>query len=347
MSNVIIGVDYFDYGFDQQFYDTPIPTSELDEVTMGAGMYDELFVSVDTDIGESPTKPEKWMLKTIMDAQFNNSLEAGSIQGDGHVITGIQCYRREYQSTKSQWQLVSQFDYDEHYNLYTVIDRFIENNKTYEYSIVPLAKEIMGEQLIGPPIKSDFNGTYISDLDNNYSMDLDFKFSDLTYNTNMGKAVPLNGRYPIVSFGNANYRTGSATFLPLTPQQEFGYSSQVDPHEEFVNRQNVINFLNNGQAKVIRRDDGDTMVVATTNVKTSPKADGLDAISTVTFDFVEIGNLDYKTMDKAGMIGSAGKSVYTYDDNGDVIWNQERIALDNSSRSHYRYRNSFVNEAVS
>lgn len=339
---MIIGVDYYGYGFDQQYYDTPIPTSELDEVTMGAGMYDEFFLSVDAEIDDSPTKPKAWQLKTLMDATFNNTLEAGTVEGSGHVITGLQCYRREYRSTNSDWQLVAQFDYDDKYNLYTVIDRFIENNKTYEYCIVPLSHEIMGEVLVGKPIASKFVGTYISDIDSNFSMNLDFSFSDLTYNTNMSKAVPLNGQYPIVSFGNANYRTGSATFLPLTPQQEFGYSSEIDEHEEFLNRSNVLNFLNNGQAKVIRRDDGDTIVVATSNVRTTPKAVGLEAISTVTFDFVEIGGLDYNTMEKSGLISSAGKSVYTYDDNGNIVWNQEQDSLDGSVMSRRRYRNSFI-----
>lgn len=338
---MIIGVDYFDYGFDQQYYDTPIPTSELDEVEMGAGMYDEVYVSLDTEQSKEQEKPSTWNLKTIMDAEFNNNLEAGSIDGSSHIVTNIQCYRREYANANDDWKLISQFEYDNNYNVYTVIDRFIENNKTYEYAIVPLAKQIMGETLIGPPIKADFDGTFISDIDTNIPMNVDFKFSDLTYNTNMSKSVPLNGQFPIVSFGNANYRTGSITFLPLTPQQEFGYSSEINKLDEFRNRQSVIDFLDNGRAKVIRRDDGDVMVVATTNVRTSAKAEGLDAISTVTFDFVEIGGLDYNTMDKSGLISSAGKSVYTYDEDGNIVWNQETQAKDGSAKGERRYRNSF------
>ena len=229
---MIIGVDYFNYGFDQQFYDTPIPTSEIDEVMMGAGMYDEMFISVDTTLDDSQTKPAQWNLKTIMDAKFNNSLEAGSIDGAGHIVTKIQCYRREYMSTNTDWQLVAQFDYDDHYNLYTVVDRFIENGKTYEYAVVPLANEIQGDLQVGPPIDSKFYGSFISNLGSNYSMNIDFKFSDLVWNSNTSTSVPLNGQYPIVTFGNANYRTGTVSFLPLTPQQEFGYENEIDPHAE-------------------------------------------------------------------------------------------------------------------
>ena len=320
---MIIGVDYYGYGFDQQYYDTPIPTSELDEVTLGAGLYDELFISVDTTIDDSQTKPSQWTLKTIMDAEFNNGLEAGSINGKNHLVTQIQCYRREYMQQNSEWQLVAQFDYDDRYNIYTVIDRFIENNKTYEYCVVPLAKEIQGDKLLGAPIQAEFNGMFISDLESNYSININFSFSDLTYNTNMNTSVPLNGEFPIVSYGNANYRTGSASFLPLTPQQEFGYTSQINAYDEFKNRKNVIDFLNNGKAKVIRREDGDVMVVATNNVKTTAISESLDSISTVTFDFTEIGKLDYNTMEKAGLIADAGKSLYTYDEYGNIRFTQE------------------------
>ena len=69
---MIIGVSIYNLGFDGLFYDTGIPTSELDEVTMGAGMYDELYVTVDDETDSEQTKPDLWNLKTIMDANFNN-----------------------------------------------------------------------------------------------------------------------------------------------------------------------------------------------------------------------------------------------------------------------------------
>lgn len=322
---MIIGVSIYNLGFDGLFYDTGIPTSELDEVTMGAGMYDELYVTVDDETDSEQTKPDLWNLKTIMDANFNNTLEAGSINGGGHHVIKVQVYRREYENPASDWLLISQFNYDPKYNLYTVVDRFIENYKKYEYAIVPLSKDVMGEMLISKPIKAKFKGTFISDVQDNYSMLINLQFSDLTYNNNMSKSVPLNGKYPIVTYGNANYRTGSVKFLPLTPEQEFGYASEIDAHAEFANRQKIINFLSNGQAKVIRRDDGDVIVVATNNVRTEPISESLDELSNVTFDFTEIGGLDYDTLEKGGLISNAGKSVYTYDDAGNIVWNSERI----------------------
>ena len=49
-------------------------------------------------------------------------------------------------------------------------------------------------------------------------------------------------------------------------------------------------------------------------------------------------------MEKAGLIADAGKSVYKYDEDGNIKWNQEYIAEDGSIQSRTRYRNSFLYE---
>ncbi|WP_289759880.1 hypothetical protein [Lactobacillus taiwanensis] len=335
---MIIGVDYFGYDWNGTFYDTPIPTAGIDEVTMYEGLYDELFVSLDTTIDETPKRPEKWHIKTIMDAKFNNSLEAGTITGSEHIVNNIQVFRREYQNVDTNWKLIAQFPYEQKYNMYTIIDRFIENGKTYEYAIVPLAKDVMGDVTISEPIYAEFTGTYISDLDSNYEMNLDFKFGDMTHNKTSSVAVPLNSEFPIVTFGNQNYRTGNITFLPLTKEQELGMRTKISPKAELENRKRIIDFLNNGSVKVIRRDDGDVLVVATNDIKETPKSDAVDAISNVTFNFTEVGNLDYDTMEKSGLIAGAGKSIYTFDEFGEVVWDNERV----NEEARREYRNSFA-----
>ena len=47
-------------------------------------------------------------------------------------------------------------------------------------------------------------------------------------------------------------------------------------------------------------------------------------------------------MDKSGLISSAGKAIYTYDDDGNIVWNQETQAEDGSKSALERYRNSFT-----
>lgn len=336
---MIIGHTWFGQGMEGNYYDTAIPTEGIDEVWIGEGMYDELYATVDTSITKDNVLPGGWTTTTIIDAKFNNNIEAGSINVHGHVVTKIQCYRREYQSTNTEWSLVAQWDYDKNYNTYSIIDRFVENGKTYEYAIVPVADTVMGDMVRSETIKVNYQGTFISDIDHNYAMNVNFKFGDMKYNKNTSVQGTLSGQYPIATQGRQNYRTGTATFLPLTPALEFGATNEIDEHAELLNRQEVINFLNNGKVKVIRRDDGDMLVVATNDVTLAPLSDNMDLLSNVTFSFTEIGALDYETMDKSGLIAGASKTSYSYDENGDVIWDTTDSTNADARR---RYRNSFA-----
>lgn len=334
---MIIGVTFYGSSFAGNVYDTAIPTSEIDEVTLNTGMYDELYVTVDTSITKEDVKPTGWAIKNIMNAKFNNSLEAGAIDGSGHTVTGIQLYRRAYM-VDNEWTLMAEFPYDPDYNVYTVVDRFIENGKSYEYAIVPIADKVIGDTTVSPPVNAKFDGTFISDIERNFKMEANLDFGEYTYNKNMNQSNPLNGSYPIVTFGNQNYRSGSVKFLPLTHEQMLGYANKIDTIAERLNREQIIGFLNNGQAKVIRNDNGDMIVCATSGVKTNQLSEKLPHLSNVSFDFVEIGTLDYETMDKAGLIAQAGRSLYTYDDFGEIVWSNQRI----NESARRKYRNSFA-----
>lgn len=335
---MIIDYDFFGVGLDGNVFDTAIPTENIDEVTLGAGIYDEIYVTVDTSIGAEIKKPDKWKLKTIMNAKFQSDLEAGSLGSDGHEVTVIQIYRRKH-LMESNWLLIGQFDYDINFNVYSFVDRFTENGAKYEYAIVPVSKDVIGDVTVSEPIDVDYEGVFLSDLDNNHKMEVDFELSEISHNNNVSTSSPLNGRFPIVTQGNQDYQTGSLTFLPLSPEQVESGGTKVDGKVERQYRDQVLTFLKNGASKVIRNDNGEMTIVATHNVRTSSKNGSLVDLSTVSFDFIQLGGFDFETMSKAGLIGSAGKSKYTFDEFGNIIWamNFEEETQD-AIREH---RNSF------
>lgn len=340
---MIIDYNFFGKAMDGTVFDTAIPTSQLDEVVMGPGIYDELYVTVDTTIPDTNEKPKNWKLKTIMDAKFRDDLEAGSLDSDGHEITVIQIYRRKY-LIEDDWLLVGQFDYDITYNVYSFLDRFTENGVKYEYAIVPVAKDVIGDITISEPIKVNYDGVFLSDLNNNYKLEIDFELGQISHNNNMSSSSPLNGRFPIVTLGNQDYQTGDITFLPLSEDQVNSGGKQINGRAEREYREQVLRFLKNGGAKVIRNDNGEMLIVATHNVTTTSKNGSLIDLSAVSFSFTEVGGFDFDTMSKGGLIGSAGKSKYTFDENGDIVW---AMSADSRARTIKRRasRNSFA-EAV-
>lgn len=335
---MLIGYNFFGKGMDGNIFDTPIPTANIDEMTMGAGIYDEVYVTVDTTISENNTKPTSWKLKTIMNAKFETDLEAGSIDSDGHKITTIQIYRRKF-LTSEDWLLVGQFDYDLAYNVYSFIDRFTENGARYEYAIVPVAKDVIGDVTVSEPIDVKYDGIFISDLYNNYKMEVDYELGARSHNTNISTSVPLNGQFPIVTMGNQNYRTGDITFLPLTQSQVDSGGHTIDGKSERMYREQILNFLKNGRTKVVRNDNGEMMIIAAHNVQETSKNGSLVDLSAITFSFTEVGKFDFDTMSKGGLVGKAGKSKYTFDENGNIIWalNFE----DETQNLHREHRNSF------
>lgn len=336
---MIIGYNYFGKSFHSTVFDTAIPTSDIDEVVIGAGIYDELFVSVDTSITDKNEKPNRWAIKTIMDAKFNGNLEAGSIDADGHVVTKIQIYRRRFEEGET-WLLLGEFPYDIDFNMYSFVDRLAENDVTYEYAIVPVANEVLGDITISQPIKVNYEGVWISDLENNFQLEYDFKLDSIVHNKNYAKQEPLNGRFPIVTFGTQQYRNGSLSFLPLSEEQIENKGTKINSKKERLAREAVLDFLNKSSAKVIRNDNGSVMVVATHDISEEPRGGSLIDISDIKFSYTEIGEFDYDTMSKGGLIGEALKSKYSFDEDGNVIWSMGAAAR-SFGDSEMRHRNTF------
>lgn len=320
---VLIGYDFFG-SRENLCFDTAIPTSQLDSVIMNTGVYDELFISLDTAIARTNNRPEGWFLKNIMHAKFENDLESGSLDADGHKITKIQIYRRILGDGASGWVLVGEFEYKTDFNVYSFVDVTAESGRYYEYSIVPVAGNVIGEKTISDPTYISYNGVFISDKENNYKIQFDFESKDTEYNKNFSSMTPLNGEFPIVVYGDQDYRTGSISFLPLSETQIKSGGTKVDGKEERLIRDKVTSFLNNGKSKVLRNDNGDIMIMATSNVKSSPKSNALMDIQSVSFDYTELGEVHSDTLLRAGLVGGVVESNYTYDEYGNVIWDVGR-----------------------
>ena len=142
----------------------------------------------------------------------------------------------------------------------------------------------------------------------------------ITYNKNFASFNPLNGEFPVVVYGNQNYRTGNVSFLPLSNEQIESGGMKINPRSEKEVRNSVTSFLNNGKAKVLRNANGDIMIIATNNIKSAVKSQYLPDIQSVSFDYTELGRVDSDTLVSNGLIGDVVKSNYTYDAYGDIVW---------------------------
>lgn len=316
---MIIGYDLFNAP-NNLVFDTALPTNQLNDVTLYNGIYDEMYITLDTAVTKTNSRPKGWFLKNIMHAKFENDLESGSLDADGHVITKIQLYRRDVMSDVDEWILVGQFDYTQDYNTYSFVDITAENDRTYQYAIVPVANTIMGEKTISEQVSVEYKGVFLSDLKDNYKIQFDFTQGETNYNKNSSVFTPLNGQFPVIVYGNQDYKTSRITFLPLSERQIKTGGTKVNGREERTIRDSVTSFLNNGKAKVLRNDNGEIMIIASHDVSSTPKSDALMDIQSVSFNYTELGKVSSSTLLETGLVGDVVRSNYTYDEYGNVIW---------------------------
>ena len=312
-------IDYNFMGFsDGAIFDTPIATEMIDELQLNQGTYDEVYIDLNTQILPDTNKPINWTMTTIMDSKFKGDLDGGSLGAEGFTVDKIQLFRAEH--GLSNWQPIGQFDYNPDYNMYDYVDRYVQNGATYQYAIVPVANEVLGDKLLSDLVKVDFEGIFLTDKRENRRLEFDIALGDVSFNTNSAVNTPINGRYPIVTFGNSNYRSGNLSVMPLSRNTINMAGSDIDNLQEQVNRQEWIDFLHNGKAKVLRMDSGVLMLVVTHDATVTHKeGDILRHLANVSFNYTEIGELNLTSFERNDLIPDAYKSRTTFDDYGGII----------------------------
>lgn len=316
---MIIGHTFYGQGLAGNVYDTAIPTPYLDEVVMSSGIYDELYITLDSEVDGTNEKPDAWSIKDIMDAKFLGNLEGGTLSVSNNQVTAIQIYRRRY-NKKEDWLLMGEWPYNTDFNVYTFIDRLAANGTTYEYGILPVAGKVLGDLTKSPKMTVNFDGVYVSNTNNNYHLEVNYDPGTTTYHTNKAELQPLNGEFPVVVFGSENYRSGTVKFVPLSKDLIHGDNDKINPIGEKDYRQNIVNFINDSKPKVLRDENGEVMLVVTSNLQESSFSGGrLQQIKEFQFDFTEVGRIDYQSMLDGGLIGTAGMSNYIFSEDGNAV----------------------------
>lgn len=316
---MIIGYDFFGFADESTngaIFDTPVAVDGIERLQLNEGTYDEVYINVDTNsTTENTDKPSFWTITTIIDAKFQGNVDAGSIGADGFNVTKIQLYRSVYGSDK--WEAIGEFDYTPDYNLYDYVDRYTQNGTKYQYAIVPVANEVIGEMLKSDIVEASFDGIFLTDRYENRKLEYDVEFGDMSYNTNSSVNQPINGQYPIVTFGNSKYRSGNVSALILSRETIESDGNVVNSLAEQINRDKWMDFLTNGRAKVLRMDNGLIMLIVVQNPSITHKE--ISELANVSFDYVEIGKLNFEMLVKNNLIPSGYGRKITYDDFGGVV----------------------------
>lgn len=281
----------------------PVPTNlqNITSTKVSNGAIDNLWMSRNVADNYPTEIPTVWDYLTIMNANFNGNLKAGNIDFVAEQVTGIRIKRR-IKGTFNWLTLaeipinnISDFSFIKHDNLNAY-------GVEYEYSFVPYINETELNYITNE-IYSEFNGVFICDSNTIFKYYVDVKFNSFNRNNSATVFTPLGRKYPIVvSNALLNYTTGSLSGTIIT--EEDLYNNFFDVVKEKDYRNELLDFLLNKKAKVLKSWNGDSflmMVVDSPSI--SYHNDAGQAIADVAFKFAEIGDVnDSKDLKASGLV---------------------------------------------
>lgn len=296
--------------------------NNLEEIKLRNGSFDHLHLeagrsAMGNNFLEHQGRQYLFSMRTIILMRFQGTFEGGSIEANDYTITSVQMARRVFNSN-SDWETINHFPYDPEKNLYTTNDRSPLSEIEYEYAFLPIAHEWIGRPVESPPVMVRYTDMFLTDAYQNIAVRYNINIGPIQNNSVMGTLVPLNGQFPIVSFGNSNYRTGAITFMPLSRQTIDRHGASVDRNAEYINRRAIVNWLMNGQAKIFRMGNVNYLVV-THDIVETPVAGGITPLTEVTMNYTEVGELNFNNMVTNGLLAEVDPANLTFDENGNII----------------------------
>ncbi len=298
---MIIGIDLFGYKLHGNAFLTDVYHPNYNKIELMNMVLDEIYIDEDVDIDNRTEKPDGWNYRTVLDAKLQGNLEGGSVQAGGVQIEQIRFQKRR--SDELYWEDVGVIAYRPNEQLlYEVIDKFIQNDFTYQYSLVPYTANVMGNRVVSGEITAYFEGVFLSDKNNNYRLLYDIETDDIEHNIASAILQPLNSKYPIVSYGETNYRSSGITATFLSAETVNRDNGTVSVKMEKLGRQKLMDFLTNQKPKALRHQNGEIILM---NIIGNPREipdNKINGKMSVSFNFVEVGSTDSETLKQNDML---------------------------------------------
>lgn len=272
----------------------PTPT-EVDSITstkLQNGIFDHFNMSRNVEFDYSSIIPTDWESDTIMDADFNESVNAGNVDQLAADVTAVRVKRRV--KGTFDWITIKEIPVTQSEDLsFTITDNLNAYNVEYEYAFVPVMETVEGGYII-ESILSKFEGVFICDVDTVMKIRAGVEYSGNAVNQQIGVFQPYNRQYPIiVSNGVMQYKTGSigGWILP----EEWETTKQVDRTAITKEKEILLNFLTNKKPKIIKDMNGNSwLVFFTGNPSMSYDNNFGQGMVKVSAQWTEVGDVNNK-----------------------------------------------------
>lgn len=234
--------------------------------------------------GNQPFPDREWTVDTFIWAQFLNNLQAGNITSLPAPLDGWKVQRQG--KNESKFATLGELGSEET----EFVDRLAKSKESYIYRVIPKTGDVLGSPLDSDIIDTSFKKIVLLDPDTQegYSFCLDLRMSDIQIDEDV-TYKDTRGKYQTELRGNKKVNNGSIGFLAK--------SSAVDSTEleqDLAYLQAFEDFINNGQPKILKIDNGYIYKVATSNFgkqrRNSVNNNG-ETLFNLAFNWREIGEV--------------------------------------------------------
>ena len=175
---------------------------------------------------------------------------------------------------------------------FTLYDPMCANNVEYEYAIVPCKTSgstyIEGNYIV-EDINSTFDGFVVADKTNIYKGMVNVNY-DATDSAEYGLLQPLNKKYPIV-IHNGITRYNKGTLNCAIMGYLYPKTRRLNPMDVAKERNEMIDFLNNNEVKIVKSWTGDIIIIQKIGDVTRA-INSQTGYSSIGFSWVEQGHIN-------------------------------------------------------
>lgn len=268
---------------------SPLRNANFNSTKLENGIFSHWYVTKDVTSPYSSEEPTIWDYLTIMDANFNGTLQAGNIGYLIDNIEGIKIKRRivgEYDWVTIKYITIRELGDS---LSFTINDYLNKSGVEYEYAFVPVMEGIEGNY-VSNTVSSKFNGVFVCDAETIYKFYAGVEYGNSERVQKIGMFEPLGRKYPVfVSNALLNYETGS--FEGTILNNDFIQTRALDNMAMIKERESLLDFLTNKKAKILKDWNGNYwLIVITDNVSIKYANNSSMAIASVDAKWAEIGD---------------------------------------------------------
>lgn len=214
-----------------------------------------------------PTVAPIWDINTIFMATFQDSdLNAGNVTNITEPIASWDINRIEV--GKTQAENLANVDV----STTSYIDWTTEGNNTYQYQIVPLTENQVGQQLLSEEVNTDYFGFFLIDEDTGLAFKFDVNINSGTITTEDSVTEYQNfGKYNTFNFGERKFDRGTLRFTYAPNICQCDYSQSISEVEALKA------FITNGKEKILKTRKGEVYRVVTFGFQRNQLNDAIGA----------------------------------------------------------------------